>query len=231
MKHLIILLIVLTASRSYSQTNYYRYDSRTGTSEKVGYSEPASNSQLKFSEYIPPYDLNQYASVLAQRNQQYENHVTEIQNEINRTGQALYNLSRVDEDSYNKLSGKFNQYLKALSGTKLDYSDFDIYMKVKQDIYVYRQTADNLTNSAYTSSIKNTVQTNKEPEYDDITYQGTVGVYTCSPIVSQPHKDAPELFRLCDGQKITILYRVDRYYYCINYKQNKAYILRNWIKP
>lgn len=232
MKNIMLGVALLCHLVGYCQTNYYRYDSRTGASEKIGYSEPANSQQ--YSSYTPPYDLRLYERALAKRNADYENHVADIQDEIQFAAQAIFNLTKVDVDAGNELSLNMKNYINKINSTPLDYSDFNVYQSVRQTFRSYRQNAEALYNershhvSYSTRQLSNSIETNEQM---DDSYSGVVNVYTCSPIVEEPSDNAKELFRACKDERLTILYRVNKYYYCVKCGNIKGYILRNWIKP
>ncbi len=233
MKHIIMLVILFSGIIVKSQTNYYRYDSQTGASEKIGYSEPATASQHQYSEYVPQYDLGLYAYGLAKKNAEFENHVKDIQNEINMASQAIYYLTKIDANAGNKLYSSMENYINKLRSTALDYSDYNIYQSVMMTFVNYKQLADSLYNDRIhqTNYSSQPISSHKEvKEEAGETITGIVSVYTCSPIVEEPSDDAKVLFRACKDEKVTLLYKVNNYCYRVSCGNIKGYLMRNFIK-
>lgn len=121
MKNIIFLLLLLSI-RSYGQdrTNYYRYNSSNGTSERIGYSEPERTS--RYNDYVGA-PVNDYVNVMMIKQNQYNNGSKAIQDQINRVTNILMKLSRINPDASNQINDRVNQVIEQMNKGKYDYSN------------------------------------------------------------------------------------------------------------
>lgn len=109
---------------SYSQTDYYYYDSRTGTSEKIGYSKPA-NTLPVFSPYRG-VDVDLYRRVGEAKQRRYDENVKSIRDYINSLYDSIDDLEDLDAKRAAFVRKQLDDYLAGLD-PKNDYSRTEVY--------------------------------------------------------------------------------------------------------
>lgn len=139
---LTICLLILMFSKARSQTNYYRYNSSNGTSEKVGYSEPANNTPA-FAPYRSTVDLGLYTRVGLEKQRRYDQNTQDVQNRINSIAKSIRLLQKLHEYIGGEENKRFGEFIIRLNNAGIDYGDNSSYQKVITVLQDYQEDVDN----------------------------------------------------------------------------------------
>lgn len=156
MKYVGLTLALIISIQSLAQTNYYRYDSKTGTSEKVGYSEPVNNNQ--FAPYVPRYDVNLYGEILREKQQKFERNHAALQELINDISEEINELDELAPESATALSNVVSEYLQRVAKQRPDYSNDNVYNSIRNTLVEYKNYAKRLKNQYYKDALNSKLQ-------------------------------------------------------------------------
>lgn len=123
---------------------------------------------------------------------------------------------------------KLDSYIKNLNRQKIDYSssgesivsDLKTYLNAIRDQIRYSQSQKVITYEQKETYVKPTPKK---------VYSGTVEVFTNTHIKKEP-KSGAEIIGLAEDGVVTILSQYDEYYYFVQSKKIRGYILVNFIK-
>lgn len=156
MKYVGLTIALIISIQSLAQTNYYRYDSKTGTSEKVGYSEPVNNNN-QFAPYVPRYDVNLYGELLREKQQKFERNHAALQELINDISEEINELDELAPESATALSNVVNEYLQRVAKQRPDYSDYNVYNSIRNTLLEYKNYAKKLKYQYYRENVNSKV--------------------------------------------------------------------------
>ncbi len=237
MKLLFCITLVVCGSMSYGQTNYYRYDSRTGTSEKIGYSEP-SNSQPTFAPYQSKIDLNTYARVGMELQRRYDANVQQIQTLVNNIQSSLSEIAEYDYSFYSGTNDNLDKYLKSIS--RYDFGKNDVFNRVYNTLNGFynelqsnkRIIIDNYYKSKYQEEQKKNANTNTDVRQTVDTrpseMKGDVQVLDYAVIVDSPFSHTVVGYPI-NNQVHIIRKEESGYYYVKNSKNVIGYMSQSFI--
>lgn len=134
MKQILLLMSLLFSLDASSQTTYYRYNDRTGTYDKAGYSEPGTPNKAYLSPYTSRVDLNLYRDVLKQKQSAYDANHNDVFHRLQSLNLSIRDLSELDQRRGTIVRIQFDEFINELNTHNYDYGNINTYNSILENI-------------------------------------------------------------------------------------------------
>lgn len=94
----------------------------------------APNNVREFNSYTPSVDVRLYERVITEKQRTYDYNVEQIRELLKDKEYYLYELRKVDYESFNYWNKSFNEHWSKVSNARPDFSNNDTYNAVKYNI-------------------------------------------------------------------------------------------------